>query len=123
MTPRVETLKKRKHYLAAARARKWAAASIVVQGRQRGDEEDPGLVRVGFTTSKKVGNAVARNRARRRMRAVAAEVLPEEGRPGWDYVLIGRAGATAARPYDLLVGDLRTALSKLHDPNTRKTRR
>ena len=72
--------------------------------------------RVGITVSKKVGNAVARNRAKRRLRAAAAEVIPAAGRDGWDYVLIGRSGATAARPFALLLDDLRNALERVHAP-------
>ena len=67
-----------------------------------------------FTCSKKVGNAVARNRAKRRLREAARLVLPGKGRPGWDYVLIGRAEVTAARPFDLLQDDLARALDQLH---------
>lgn len=85
----------------------------MVQGRARGDD-DP-RTRVGFTCSKKVGNAVARNRAKRRLREVARLVLPEHGRPGWDYVLIGRAGVTAQRPFDALKDDLVRALKKLEN--------
>ncbi len=69
-------------------------------------------VRVGFTVSRKVGNAVRRNRARRRLRAVVAEVLAEHSRPGCDYVLIGRAG-TLDRRYADLVADLCTALARI----------
>lgn len=68
-------------------------------------------MRVGFTVSKKVGNAVVRNRARRRLRAVAAELLAEHARPGNDYVLIGRAG-TPERPFAALRGDLLKALER-----------
>ena len=70
---------------------------------------------VGFTCSKKVGNAVARNRAKRRLREAARAILPHTGRTGWDYVLIGRADVTAARPFDLLQQDLALALRKLHN--------
>ena len=69
-------------------------------------------VRVGFTASRRVGNAVTRNRARRRLRAAAAAVLAERGRPGVDYVLIARA-ATAQRPYRALLADLEGALRRL----------
>lgn len=69
-------------------------------------------IRVGFTASRKVGSAVARNRARRRLRAVAREVLPQRGRPGFDYVLIARSG-TLDRPYAALVEDLNTAVEKI----------
>jgi ribonuclease P protein component len=76
----------------------------------------PGLegraVRVGFTASRKVGNAVVRNRAKRRLRAAAARMLSAEGRPGTDYVLIARA-TTAERPFAALVDDLETALGRV----------
>jgi ribonuclease P protein component len=78
---------------------------------RNGDE----AVRVGFTASRKVGNAVMRNRAKRRLRAVASEVLGREGRPGIDYVLIARAG-TGERPYRELVRDLETALRQIDRP-------
>lgn len=109
-----ETLKVRRDFLAAARARKWAAPSLVLQARARRDDEPAGGVRVGYTASKKVGNAVARNRAKRRLRAAAAELLPRLGRDGWDYVLVGRAGATAERPWPMLLDDLETALARVH---------
>lgn len=69
-------------------------------------------VRVGFTASRKVGNAVLRNRAKRRLRAAAATVLARDGRQGTDYVLIARAG-TAERPYGELVHDLEAALRQI----------
>ena len=58
---------------------------------------------------------LARNRAKRRLREIARLVLPVEGRPGWDYVLIGRAGETARRPFEVLKADLQAALSRIHD--------
>ena len=69
-------------------------------------------MRVGFTASRKVGNAVVRNRAKRRLRAAAAEILARDGRPGTDYVLIARAG-TGERRYADLVGDLAAALRQV----------
>jgi len=69
-------------------------------------------VRVGFTASRKVGNAVLRNRAKRRLRAAAAAVLARDGRKGTDYVLIAR-GATGERPYAELVHDLEGALRQV----------
>jgi ribonuclease P protein component len=69
-------------------------------------------VRVGFTASRKVGNAVVRNRAKRRLRAAAAEILPRYGRPDTDYVLIARAG-TGERGYAELVADLAGALRQV----------
>ena len=112
----LEVLKNRSDFLAAARARKQGTKAMMVQARKRREGENPApeAIRVGFTCSKKVGNAVARNRAKRRLREVARLILPIHGKPGWDYVLIGRAGETAARPFDALQGDLVYALRKLH---------
>jgi ribonuclease P protein component len=105
-------MRKRADFLAVARARRQGTAGLMLQARDRRDN-DP-KIRVGFTCTKKVGNAVARNRAKRRLREVARSILPHHGVPGWDYVLIGRAGATAARPFKDLLGDLRYALRKIH---------
>lgn len=128
----LDVLRKRSEFLAAARARRQGAGSMMVQARRRpagttdgetagrtgrkagGDTPDPERIRVGFTCSRKVGNAVARNRAKRRLREAARAVLPHHGRPGWDYVLIGRRDATASRPFELLKADLEKALARLH---------
>jgi ribonuclease P protein component len=72
-----------------------------------------GAARVGFTASRKVGGAVERNRAKRRLRAAAASTLPLLGREGHDYVLVARA-ATISRPFAELVGDLCIALDAAH---------
>ncbi len=75
-------------------------------------ESDQKTMPVGFTASRKVGNAVLRNRARRRLKALAAEYLPRHAMPGHAYVLVARQ-ATPARPYAELRGDLERALRKL----------
>ena len=85
---------------------------MMVQARPRNDET--AAIRVGFTCSKKVGNAVTRNHAKRRLREAARLVLPDHGKPGWDYVLIGRHTSTAERPFDLLQSDLIHALQRVH---------
>lgn len=86
---------------------------LVLQAAPREKSAGHAPPRVGFTVSRKVGDAVVRNRAKRRLRAVAEAVLAEHGAPGHDYVLIGRA-ATPTRRYDALLKDLETALKRLH---------
>ncbi len=108
----MDRLKYRREFLAAAHGQKWATVGLVLQSRARADENDP---RYGLTVTRKVGNAVVRNRARRRLRAVAQSLLPELGRKGFDYVLIGRAG-TLHRPWDALLADFASAIEHIHKP-------
>ena len=108
-------LKRRHEFLRVAAARhKWAVPGLVLQARRHDSagESNEGRFRIGFTVSRKVGSAVSRNRARRRLRAVAERVMPVHARPGHDFVVIGRR-ATLKRPFPALVGDLETALRKL----------
>lgn len=107
-----QVMRKRAQFLAAARARRQGTASFLVQARARDDGDD--AVHIGFTCSKKVGNAVTRNRAKRRLRALAREVLPAKARPGWDYVLIGKPEATVSRDFAEMRRDLITALARVH---------
>ncbi len=109
----VETLTKRQDFQRVARARRAAKPGFIVQMRRRAPEEAGGI-RVGFTCSKKVGNAVARNRAKRRLREIARLTLPERGLDGADYVLIGRRETTATLPFDQLLRDFNAALDVLH---------
>ena len=82
---------------------------FVLLVKQRGD--DDAVMRLGITVTKKVGNAVVRNRIKRRFRALAREILPAHGLPGADHVLIGR-GAALERDWSVLVADLAKALAK-----------
>lgn len=105
-------LKKRAEFLRVAAARrKWAAPGMVLQAAVQLDRNASSPIRAGFTVTKKVGNAVARNRIKRRLRSVAAEILPHHGNHGWDYVLIGRRN-TLERPFAKLKADLQLALVK-----------
>lgn len=110
------TIKKRRDFLACARARRWVAPGLILQARERPPDETAQGIRVGYTCSRKVGGAVVRNRAKRRLRACASEILSANGIDGWDYVLIGRAGATVSRPFDELLADLNKAVTRIHAP-------
>ncbi len=133
MNPTPERLRRRRDFLGVARTgRKWVAPGLILQIRPhmevsgatrrhgngtndevaRPPELDGGTLRVGFTVSRKVGGAVVRNRARRRLRAAVAAVMPNHAAPGHDYVVIGRQ-ATVGRKFEALRGDLETALRRL----------
>ena len=103
-------LKKRKNFLRLAHAKRVHSTSFVLQARDRGGAQE---LRVGFTCSKKVGNAVARNRAKRRLREIARLVLPRFGQVGHDYVFVGRANITANTEFTALQEELLSALRKL----------
>lgn len=109
-------LRHRPDFLRAAKALRQGTPGFLVQARRRepGEPAADRAIRVGFTTSKKLGNAVARNRARRRLREIARAVMPALARPGWDYVLVGRPEATLNRPYAELLTDLDRALRRIH---------
>ncbi len=109
----VERLKKRADFLRVAGVRrKWATPGIVLQAAPDTNGADAGFLRVGFTATKKTGNAVNRNRIKRRLRALADELLPIHAKQDWDYVLIGRR-ATIDRDFQSLRNDLLLALGKV----------
>ena len=109
----LQVMKKRADFVACSKARRHATPGIHLQARKRREGEADGI-RVGFTCSKKVGNAVMRNRAKRRLKEAARMILSTHGKEGWDYVLIGRRGVTIDRPWDDLLSDLQEALAKVH---------
>jgi ribonuclease P protein component len=112
----VDRLRQRRDFLAAAKADKAGVASFLLQGRNRRGED---TVRLGLTVTKKIGNAVVRNRIRRRLRAAAGEILPAHGRAGYDYVLVARPHALHA-PFSDLTRDLERAIARLHGALSKK---
>ena len=108
----LQTIRLRADFLRAAQARRQGTGGFLLQARFRDDAATD--VRVGFTASKKIGNAVFRNRAKRRLREVARAILPDLGHAGWDYVLVARPGATVDRDFALLLDDLRAAMRSVH---------
>ena len=106
----VERLVRRSQYLRVARARKYIVSKgLILQFEIKDPNEGGNKHRVGFTASKKVGNAVVRNRARRRLKSVVNDVLTSREEQPLDLVLIGRAN-TLKRSYDELLSDFRFAL-------------
>jgi ribonuclease P protein component len=117
MPSRIGRLLERKDFLRVAAARrKWVAPGLIVQAAANPVPEAAGRLaqgrRVGLTASKKVGNAVARNRAKRRLRALVRDLMVEGAAPDQDYVIIARA-ETVKRPFALLKDDFDTALRRL----------
>jgi ribonuclease P protein component len=107
----LDRLRKRADFLRAARGVRRVAGAITLETCPTPESGDG--VRFGVTASRKIGNAVARNRAKRRLRAAGSQLLPLLGRAGHDYVLVAR-GAIAARPWPALLDDIVTALQSAH---------
>lgn len=105
----MDRLRQRADFIAAAQGPRMNAPAFIVQSRARADE---GPVRIGFTVTKKIGNAPERNRVRRRLREVVKRVDAQSMRPHSDYVLVGRRAALN-RDFTVMIDDLRTALSRL----------
>jgi len=119
--PALAVLKKRAEFLAvAAGGKKWITPGLILQIKTHETPKEINLMtgasrprrRYGLTATKRIGGAVVRNRARRRLRALANEVIKVNGAPSHDYVLIARAG-TATKPFAALRQDLITALKRL----------
>jgi len=105
-----DRLTQRKDFLRIAHAQRIHSTSFVLQFH---DRKDDAPMRIGFTCSKKVGNAVARNKAKRRLREIARLIMPHNGQAGHDYVLIGRASVTAKTNFVAMQAELSVALQKM----------
>ncbi len=110
ITTPIQTLKKREDFLRLRGGNFARPKGFYLQAMPNARGE----LRVGFTASKKIGNAVTRNRAKRRLRAVAREVIAKNGQPGWDYVLIAKNHHSVARDYEALLKDAKWALKEVH---------
>jgi ribonuclease P protein component len=107
-----ETIRQRRDFLAANQGRRVPSAGFVLLVRQR-DDGAP-LMRAGYTVTKKIGNAVMRNRMKRRFRELLRAALPTQGLPDHDHVLIGRAGGVE-RDFHLLADELAKALERARE--------
>ncbi len=108
--PTIERMTSRAEFLATAKGAACARGAVVVQALDRTAQRSQ--IRVGFTATRKIGGAVTRNRAKRRLREAARLTLPLLGKAGFDYVFIARSG-TAARPWARLLDDVKSALISL----------
>jgi len=108
----VKRITKRSDFIQASHAKRLGVKGFLLQARNRNDDDQ--TIRVGFTCSKKVGNAVARNRAKRRLREITNLIIISSAKKGWDYVLIGKKEVTASRDFIKLKNDLTYALQKIH---------
>lgn len=107
--PSIQRLRKRAQFLFVRRGVRAVRPNVLIEARRRSDAGPPGA---GFTASKKVGGAVLRNRARRRLREAARQLLPELGLPGVDYVFVAQP-QTPDAPWEALLDDIRNALIRL----------
>ena len=113
---RISTLRKRSDFILVRHGRREYTKGVNIQAVRRIDEKfiNEKIIRVGITCSKKIGNAVKRNRAKRRLRELSRLIMPHYAKQGWDYVLLGKAEETCYRPFKYLVQDLKIAIKKIH---------
>ena len=113
-TARLETLRKRRDFIAMRAGRRQHSPCFVLQARKRNDDNLTAAgVRIGYTVTKKTGNAVERNRIKRRMRAAVHQIMPNDARPAYDYVLIGKRAALNTE-FKTMVVELGASLNRVH---------
>ncbi|WP_083240472.1 ribonuclease P protein component [Methyloceanibacter methanicus] len=116
-------LKTRSEFVFVKGGTRFATPSLVLQARRRTrPTPSPEMARFGFTATKRLGGAVVRNRARRRLKEAVRLAAPSRARAGYDYVLIARGGAVQ-RPFTEVIKDLQRALIKVHEPSAGHRRR
>ncbi|MFN7054492.1 ribonuclease P protein component [Hyphomonas sp.] len=112
LLPEVRRLRRRREFLFVRDGLAERRRTLVVQARARVGEDPGSHIGEGFTATKKIGGAVERNRAKRRLREAARQLLARFGRPGWDYVFIAREG-TLTHGWARLLDDMESALISL----------
>ena len=113
----LEKITKHVDYVQMRKGHIISTSGFILQGKARNSDSlvNPNVARYGLTCSKRIGNAVRRNRAKRRLRSLVANILPSTGMAGWDYVLIGKINSTESLTFDTLKENLSIALAKIHD--------
>jgi ribonuclease P protein component len=122
----IATLKRRSEFLRLRGGRRWSSTAFVIEMRAREGASEPAAnaptpARFGFTATKKLGNAVTRNRIRRRLKEAVRSVAPGRAKDGCDYVVIARESA-ASQPFAVLESDLIAALGRLDRPSANDQR-
>ncbi len=115
----IETLKKRSEFLALRSGKRFHAKAFILQSQKQMTTD---RVRVGYTVTTKTGNAVVRNRIKRRLREAVRTSFPCHAKSGHDYVLIGKAPAIEQK-FDRIVNDLNTALDHVHKMGAKPIRK
>jgi len=114
---KILTLRKRGEFLAVARdGQRVITKGLILQATKNMNFSDNNTARLGFTVSGRTGNAIVRNRIKRRLREVARQVVPQLAHSGFDYVVIGRKAALE-RPFEGLIKDIRYAMHNVHPKN------
>ena len=118
----LEKITKRPDYVEMRNSYKVSMPGFILQGKSRSVDTSVNstVSRYGLTCSKRIGNAVKRNRAKRRLRSVVMAILPYSGLEGWDYVLIGKTNSTENISFDILKANLTTALREIHQKDGKK---
>ena len=119
---RVPTLKKRSDFLRLRAGKRYSTKSLVLETKASEASTKTGFSRVGYTVTKKVGNAVIRNRIRRRLREVVSQTFPQKSLPNHDYVIIGKYGALTQN-FASILKDLEQALDHVHSNGAKGSRK